>query len=95
MCLDLQKLFLVQLSIRDRPREHLPDTINAYEKFAESIRNAIGKNFSVEAISIFVSVILLFVLAVVFFEVYRSGKVKQELLALAWKKFDARAEFLN
>jgi len=95
MYLDLQKLFLVQLSLRDRPREHLPDTINAYDKFAESIRNAIDKNFSVEAICIFVSVILLFVIAVVFFEVYRSGKVKQELLALAWRKFDARAEFLK
>ena len=91
----LQKLFLVQLSIRDRVREPLPDSINAYEKFSESIRNAISKNFSVEAIFIFVTIVLLFVFAVVFFEVYRSNKKKQGLVDLAWKKFDARAEVLK
>ena len=95
MYFDLQKIFLVQLSIRDRAREPLPDSINAYEQFAESIKNAMGKNFSVETIFIFVFLVLLFVVAVVFFEVYRSNKSKQSLRDLAWKKFDARAEFLK
>ena len=91
----LQKLFLVQLSIRDRAREPLPDSINAYEKFAESIRNAMSKNFSVETILVFVAIVLLFVFAVVFFEVYHSNKKKQSLVDLAWKKFDARAAVLR
>jgi len=95
MCFDLQKLFLVQLSIRDRAREPLPDTVNAYELFSESIRNAINKNFSVETILIFVTLVLLFVFAVVFFEIYRSKKTKQNLVDLAWKKFDVRAEVLK
>jgi len=95
MYFDLQKLFLIQLSLRDRPRESLPDTVNAYELFAESIRNAMSKGFSVWTICIFVSVVLLFILAVVIFEIYRSSKVKEGLRDLAWKKFDARAELLK
>jgi len=92
----LQKLFLVQIALRDRVRDQaLPDTLNAYQQFAESVRNAMSKNFSVETILIFVTLVLLFVFAIVFFEVYRSNKTKQNLVDLAWKKFDAKAEVLK
>jgi len=88
MHFNLQKFFIVQA-------QSASDSVGSYEQFAESIRNAIGKNFSIEAIFIFITVILLFILAVVFFEIYRSNKVKQELLDLAWTKFNARAESLK
>jgi len=90
MRFDLQKLFLVQ----QQPAP-AADSPSAYEQFAESIRNAMNKNFSVEAIGMFVVIVLLFVVAVVLFEVYRSNKTKQDLRNLAWKKFNARAELLK
>jgi c-di-GMP-binding flagellar brake protein YcgR len=88
MYFNLQKIFLVKL-------QPISDSLSAYEQFAESIRESMSKNFSVQTIFIFVSIVLLFVLAVVFFEIYRSNKAKEGLLDLAWKKFDARAEFLK
>jgi len=94
----LQYFFLIQAPLRDRSRANprLPsDTLSSYEQFAESIRNALSKNLSVETIFILVAVVLVFVFAVVFFEVYRSNKAKQGLRDLAWKKFEARAEFLK
>ena len=96
MRFDLQHIFYIQHSLRDKPAaKPVSDSINAYDQFSESIRNAINKDLSVETIYIFVSIVLLLVFVVVFFEIYRSGKAKQSLLALAWKKFDAQAEFLN
>ena len=90
--------FLIQLSLRDKPAgppQHVSDTVTTYELFAESIRNAMNKNLSVGTICVIVSIFLLFILAVVIFEIYRSNKVKQELQDLAWRKFDARVETLK
>jgi hypothetical protein len=96
MYFNLQKLFFVQHSLRDTSgSKHIPDSINAYDLFSRSIREAMNKDFSVETIYISVSCVLLFVLAVVFFEIYRSNKSKKGLLNLAWKKFEAQVAFLR
>jgi len=88
MLLNFQKLFLLaQL----KPAS---DSLSAYQQFAKSIINRMS-NFSIWTIIIFVTLILLFVLGVVFFEIYRSNKTKEELRNLAWKKFDARVELLK
>jgi len=70
------------------------DSLTPYQQFAGSIRNAIS-NFSVWTIVAFVSLILVFVFVIVFYEIYRSNKTKQDLRDLAWKKFDARTEYLR
>jgi len=85
----LQKLFFL---VQAQPAS---DSITTYELFAESIRNALNKNFSAQTIGIFVALVLLFVVSVVVFEVYRSNKTKQELRNLAWKKFYARTDSLR
>ncbi|MDR2732663.1 MAG: PilZ domain-containing protein [Fibromonadaceae bacterium] len=72
-----------------------PDSISAYEQFAESIRRAVSKELSTDTIFLFAIVVVVFVVAVVLYEIYRSNKAKHGLLALAWRKFDTQAEHLN
>jgi len=71
------------------------DSITSYELFAESIRHSVNKGFPLLTILIFVAVIILLIIAIVFYEIYRSNKMKQGLLALAWKKFDYNITLLK
>ncbi|MDR2582191.1 MAG: PilZ domain-containing protein [Fibromonadaceae bacterium] len=88
MLLNLQKLFLLaQL----KPAS---DSLSAYQQFARSIINRMS-NFSIWTIIIFISLIIIFVLLIVIYEIYRSNKTKQDLRDLAWRKFEARADFLK
>ncbi len=89
MLLNLQKFFLlVQL------RSPVPDSLSAYQQFAKSIRNALS-NFSIWTIVAFIALIVVSILIVVLYEIYRSNKTKEDLRNLAWKKFDARVELLK
>ncbi|GHV15683.1 hypothetical protein AGMMS49938_14540 [Fibrobacterales bacterium] len=73
-----------------------PDSaINAYEEFSRSINKSISKNFTAESIKIFVGTVVFLVLVVVGFEIYRSNKVREDLLKVAWKKFKDQARTLR
>jgi len=89
MLLNLQKLFLLA-----QVRPAAVDTLTPYQMFAESVRNAIT-NFSIWTIIAFLTLIIGLILLIVLYEIYRSKKIKEDLRNLAWKKFDARAEFLK
>ena len=71
------------------------DSVTNYELFAESIKRAVNKNFPLQTIFIFATVLILLIIAIVIYEIYRSNKIKQELLALAWKKFDYNVMLLK
>ncbi|MDR2593704.1 MAG: PilZ domain-containing protein [Fibromonadaceae bacterium] len=88
MLLNLQKLlFLAQV-------QPASDSLTAYQQFARSIINRMT-NFSIWTIIIFGTLIVMFILLVVLYEIYRSNKTKEDLRNLAWRKFDTRAEFLK
>ncbi len=70
-------------------------SVNAYEQFAESLRKSVDKDFSLTTIIIFVLSITLLITAVVFYEIHRSNKIRNELLELAWKKFDYNVRRFN
>jgi len=89
MLLNLQKLILLA-----QVRPAAVDTLTPYQMFAESVRAAIS-NFSIWTIIAFVTLIIGLILLIVLYEIYRSKKIKEDLRNLAWKKFDARAEFLK
>jgi c-di-GMP-binding flagellar brake protein YcgR len=71
------------------------DSVTAFDIFSESLKKAMNKDFTTDTIFAFIGTVVLIILAVVFYEVYRSSKIKRNLLALAWKKFDSYAEDLN
>jgi len=71
------------------------DSVTNYELFAESIKRSVNKDFPLQTILIFVAVLILLIITVVIYEIYRSSKIKQELLTLAWKKFDYNVMLLK
>jgi len=71
------------------------DSVNAYEQFAESMRQAMDKNYSTEAIFFFAIIISLLAIIIVLYEIRRSNRATQESLYLAWKIFDSRAAHLK
>jgi len=71
------------------------DSISAYEQFAKSIMKSVDKDLSLVTIIILISLITLLIVAVVFYEIHRSNKTKNELLELAWKKFDYNMKRFN
>ncbi|MDR1812536.1 MAG: PilZ domain-containing protein [Candidatus Fibromonas sp.] len=71
------------------------DSLNAYEKFAESLRRAMERNYSIEAIFLVAVVISLVVIIIVLYEIHRTNRVARESLYLAWKIFDSRAAHLK
>jgi hypothetical protein len=70
-------------------------SITNYEQFAESLRRAVDKEFPLQNILVFATAFALFIITIVVYEIYRSSKIKQELLALAWKKFDYNVMLLR
>jgi hypothetical protein len=71
------------------------DSVTNYELFSESIKRSVDKEFPLQTILIFVVALALLVVMIVIYEIYRSNKIKQELLALAWKKFDYNVTLLK
>jgi len=88
MLLNLQNLLLLAQV------EPVADSLTAYQKFSKSIIDRMT-NFSIWTIIIFSTLIVMFVLLIVLYEIYRSNKTKEDLRNLAWRKFDARAELLK
>jgi len=64
------------------------DSASKYDQFAESLRKSVEREFPLQTVFIFVIALVVFIATIVIYEIYRSNKIKQELLALAWKKFD-------
>ncbi|MDR3000720.1 MAG: PilZ domain-containing protein [Fibromonadaceae bacterium] len=86
-------LFFVAMlgSVFAQTAQQRSDSIKAYDQFVGSIKQAFEKDLSITFIIVAVSVIILLVVAVVFYEIRRANKAKQELLDLAWKRFDFSA----
>jgi len=71
------------------------DTVTTFDEFAKSIRQSIGKNYSIEFIFVFLTIIIVLVVSVVLFEIHRLNKFRQEFMSLAWGKFDIYARSLK
>jgi hypothetical protein len=75
--------------------QHKSDSVSNYELFSKSLSQAVEKDFTIETILIVVAVVALLVVAVVFYEVHRTSKLRKELMTFAWVKFDKHARRLN
>jgi len=63
--------------------------VTQYDKFAESIVGTFNKNLTINlALVIVVSLFVLFIAGVVFYEVVRSNKTKKKTAELAWERFN-------
>jgi c-di-GMP-binding flagellar brake protein YcgR len=72
-----------------------PDSINRFDEFSMSIRHSVDKNFSIQAIVIMLVVVIVLVIFVVLYEARRSNKSRQELVDLAWRRFEHLANTLS
>jgi c-di-GMP-binding flagellar brake protein YcgR len=59
------------------------------------MRDSLYRDFSTGFIALLVSIVVVLVLGVVFYEVYRSNKTKKDLMALAWTKFSNMASLMK
>jgi c-di-GMP-binding flagellar brake protein YcgR len=71
------------------------DSITKYDHFAEVMRDSINRDFSTGFIAMLVTIVVLLVLGIVFYEIYRSTKTKKDLMALAWARFNNFAAEIN
>jgi hypothetical protein len=71
------------------------DSVTRFDNFSRELAHSVNKNHSVETIVILLTVIIMLVISVVVYEIHRSNKSRQELMALAWRKFDISVKSLN
>ncbi|MDR2555206.1 MAG: PilZ domain-containing protein [Fibromonadaceae bacterium] len=71
------------------------DSMITFDEFAKSIRQSVDKNYSIEFIFVFLTIIIVLVVSVVLFEIHRLNKFRQEFMSLAWGKFDSHARSLK
>jgi hypothetical protein len=71
------------------------DSVTTFELFAESMRHAMDKSYSVEMIFLVTIAVVLLVVVVVLYEIHRTNKASKESMYLAWKTFDYRAAHLK
>jgi len=71
------------------------DTTMSFDEFAKAIRQSVDKNYSIEFIFVFLTIIIALVVSVVLYEIHRLNKFRQEFMSLAWGKFDSHARSLK
>jgi c-di-GMP-binding flagellar brake protein YcgR len=91
----LRKFLILLAALNTAALAQTSDSVMRYEDFIDGLSRALNKDFSMEIFLVVAVIIILLVIFVVIFEISRSNKTRKELLALAWVRFDFRAEQLK